>query len=91
LAKSSQFRQFGTRNLVVVQANGVENIKSIDVANNGWTSCGHSKNENNSLKNENNFFQLCQIYGIRQARTSTTLPGKWQRTKKTRSAFQINT
>jgi hypothetical protein len=50
LAKSSQFRQFGTRNLVVVQANGVKNIKPIDVANNGWTSCGHSKNGNNSLK-----------------------------------------
>ena len=38
LAESGRVGQFGTRNLVVVQANGLKNIKSIDVANDGWTS-----------------------------------------------------
>jgi hypothetical protein len=49
LTQPGQLGRFGTRNLIIVEANRLQNIKPIDVANDGWTSRGHCKNENNSF------------------------------------------
>src|ERR1700722_5501647 len=45
LTQSGHLGQFRTRNLIIVQADGLQNIKTIDVTNDGWTSCGHRESE----------------------------------------------
>jgi hypothetical protein len=43
LTQPGHLGQFGTRNLIIVQADRLQNIKPIDVAKEGWTSRGHCR------------------------------------------------